>query len=46
MDYDLNVKHEEERKKFGNVDAISDQTFDAEYEDRLTESPHLDPADY
>lgn len=37
MDYDLNVKHEEERKKFGNVDAISDQTFDAEYEDRLTE---------
>ena len=46
MDYDLNVKHEEERKKFGNVDAISDQTFDAEYEDRLTESPHYDPADY
>ena len=38
MDYDLNVKHEEDRKKFGNVDAISDQTFDAEYEDRLTES--------
>lgn len=38
MDYDLNVKHEEERKKFGNVDAISDETFDAEYEDRLTES--------
>ncbi len=37
MDYDLNVKHEEERKKFGNVDAISDATFDAEYEDRLTE---------
>lgn len=38
MDYDLNVKHEEDRKKFGNVDAISDQTFDAEYEDRLTEA--------
>jgi hypothetical protein len=38
MDYDLNVKHEEERKRFGNVDAISDQTFDAEYEDRLTEA--------
>lgn len=38
MDYDLNVKHEEERKKFGNVDAISDETFEAEYEDRLTES--------
>ena len=45
MDYDLNVKHEEERKKFGNVDAVSDETFDAEYEDRLTEA-HYDPADY
>ena len=41
MDYDLNVKHEEERKRFGNVDAISDQTFDAEYEDRLTEAVTL-----
>lgn len=38
MDYDLNVKHEEERKRFGNVDAVSDETFDAEYEDRLTET--------
>lgn len=38
MDYDLNVKHEEERKKFADVDAISDEKFDAEYEDRLTES--------
>ena len=28
MDYDLNVKHEEERKKFGNVDAVSDATFE------------------
>lgn len=37
MDYDLNVKHEEERKKFGNIDTVSDATFDAEYEDRLTE---------
>jgi hypothetical protein len=37
MDYDLNVKHEEERKKFANIDSISDTTFDAEYEDRLTE---------
>ena len=46
MDYDLNVKHEEERKKFGNVDAISDQTFDAEYEDRLTESPVVDEDEF
>lgn len=46
MDYDLNVKHEEERKKFGNVDAISDQTFDAEYEDRLTESPIVDEDEF
>jgi hypothetical protein len=38
MDYDLNVKHEEERKKFADVDAISDDKFDAAYEDRLTES--------
>lgn len=37
MDYDLNVKHEEDRKKFADIDAISDETFDAEYEDRLTE---------
>ena len=41
MDYDLNVKNEEERKKFADVDAVSDATFDAEYEDRLTEA--LDP---
>lgn len=37
MDYDLNVKHEEERTKFANVDAVSDDKFDAEYEDRLVE---------
>ena len=40
MDYDLNVKHEEERKKFGNVDAVSDATFEAEYKDRLTEDTY------
>lgn len=37
MDYDLNVKHEEERKKFSDVNAVADATFDAEYDDRLTE---------
>ena len=37
MDYDLFVKHEEERKKVGNIDAISDATFSAMYNDRATE---------
>ena len=38
MDYDLFVKHEEERKKFADVDAVSDATFDKEYDDRLTDA--------
>ncbi len=37
MDYDLFVKHEEERKKVGNIDAISDTAFSAMYDDRATE---------
>ena len=37
MDYDLFVKNEENRKKFGNVDTVSDTAFDNAYEDRLTE---------
>lgn len=37
MDYDLFVKHEEERKKVGNIDAISDVAFSAMYNDRATE---------
>ena len=36
MDYDLFVKHEEERKKVGNVDAISDAAFGDIYDDRAT----------
>lgn len=36
MDYDLNVKHEEERKKL-DIDSVSDSTFNSEYEDRLVE---------
>jgi hypothetical protein len=36
MDYDLNVKNEEERKKL-DIDSVSDSTFDSEYEDRLVE---------
>ena len=38
MDYDLFVKHEEERKKVGNIDAMSDAAFANEYEDRLTDA--------
>jgi hypothetical protein len=37
MDYDLFVKHEEERKKVGNVDAMSDAAFSDMYDDRATE---------
>ena len=37
MDYDLFVKHEEERKKVGNIDAVSDAAFSAMYDDRATE---------
>lgn len=36
MDYDLFVKHEEERKKYANIDAASDADFNQEYDDRLT----------
>ncbi len=38
MDYDLFVKHEEERKKVGNVDMMSDAAFSDMYDDRATES--------
>ena len=38
MDYDLFVKHEEERKKVGNVDTISDASFNDIYNDRLTDA--------
>ena len=37
MDYDLFVKHEEERKKVGNINAVSDAAFSAMYDDRATE---------
>ena len=37
MDYDLFVKHEEERKKVGNIDALSDAAFSTMYDDRATE---------
>lgn len=37
MDYDLNVKHEEERKKFANADAAPESQFADAYDDRLTD---------
>ena len=37
MDYDLNVKNEEERPRF-DPDAASDEKFDTVYDDRLTEA--------
>lgn len=37
MDYDLNVKHEEDRPRF-NPDTASDAKFDDVYEDRLVEN--------
>lgn len=44
LDYDLNVKNEEERKKFANIDEVPDHIFDAAYEDRLVESRQLNEA--
>ena len=38
MDYDLNVKHEEERKKFANVDAAPESQVNDVYDDRLTDA--------
>jgi hypothetical protein len=37
MDYDLFVKHEEDRKKVGNIDAVPDAIFSDMYDDRATE---------
>lgn len=41
MDYDLNVKHEEERPHF-DPDTASDEKFDKVYDDRLTEALNED----
>ena len=38
MDYDLYIKHEEERKKFpGDADKVPETTFSDEYDDRITD---------
>lgn len=38
LDYDLNVKHEEERRKVADVDQIADHEFDQLYDDRMTKA--------
>jgi hypothetical protein len=42
MDYDLYIKHEEERPKVANVDKISDEKFNDIYDDRITDSTGFD----
>ena len=44
MDYDLSIKHEEDRKKFANVEDASNKEFKAEYEDRMTDLTELEEA--
>lgn len=44
MDYDLYIKHEEERPKVANVDKISDEKFNDIYDDRITDSTGFDEA--
>ena len=38
MDYDLYIKHEENRPKVADVDKISDEKFNDMYDDRITDS--------
>ena len=42
MDYDLYIKHEENRPKVADVDAISDEKFNDMYDDRITDSTGFD----
>ena len=44
MDYDLYIKHEEERPKVADVDKISDEKFNDIYDDRITDSTGFDEA--
>lgn len=37
MDYDLSPKHEEERKKYANIDQVTDREFSQEYDNRMTD---------
>ena len=42
FDYVLNIKKEEERKKFADVNSASKREFKAEYEDRMTDATDLE----
>jgi hypothetical protein len=42
MDYDLYIKHEENRPKVANVDAIPDEKFNDMYDDRITDTTGFD----
>lgn len=43
MDYDLYIKHEEERKQFsGDIEDIPDEKFNDEYDDRITHNTVLE----
>ena len=44
MDYDLYIKHEEERPKVADVDKISDDKFQDIYDDRITDGTGFDEA--
>ena len=45
MDYDLYIKHEEERKKFSDVEDVPDEKFNDEYEDRIHQNTVLEDID-
>ena len=42
MDYQLNIKKEEDRKHFSDVDGAPEKEFKAEYEDRMTAATELE----
>lgn len=46
MDYDLYIKHEEERKKFtGDIEDVPEEKFNDEYEDRIHQDTVLEDFD-
>jgi hypothetical protein len=45
MDYDLYIKHEEERKKFSDVEDVPEEKFNDEYEDRIHQNTVLEDID-
>ena len=46
MDYDLYIKHEEERQKFsGDIEDVPEEKFNDEYEDRIHQDTVLEDTD-